>query len=307
MLAIRAHEFGPADVLRQDEVPTPELLPSEILTRVVASGVNPIEWKIRSGEMGRVLGRPLPATFGWECAGVVTAVGDEVHDFKVGDAVCAMLEFSREGTHAQMVAIPAAQAALKPKTLDFAEAAALPMTGQAAWSALDAAKLNAGDRVLIHGAGGAVGHWLVQLAKAAGLQIVATTSADQLALVRVLGAGEVLDYRTQRFEDAGKFAAVFDLVGSETQERSWAILDAGGRLVSLVQPPAEARNGATGMFVFTAPRGEVLAKLVAMIDSGALEPLPIAVRFPLKDAAEAHALGEAGEAHGKMILDVPPA
>ena len=144
MLAIRAREFGPSDGLRQEEVPAPELLPSEILTRVVASGVNPIEWKIRGGAMGRALGRPLPVTFGWECAGVVTAIGGDVHDFRVGDAVCAMLEFGHEGTHAQMVAIPAEQAALKPKTLEFAEAAALPMTGQAAWSALEAAEAKAG-------------------------------------------------------------------------------------------------------------------------------------------------------------------
>ncbi len=132
MRAIRAYEFGSADVLRLDDIASPTVGEGDILVRVVASGVNPIEWKIRSGAMARALGRPLPATFGWECAGIVISVGSSVRTFKAGDAVFSYPEFTRGGTHADQVAIAADQAALKPRTLDFAAAAAVPMTAQAA-------------------------------------------------------------------------------------------------------------------------------------------------------------------------------
>ncbi len=244
MRAIRAYEFGGADVLRLDDIASPTVGESDILVRVVASGVNPIEWKIRSGAMARALGRPLPATFGWECAGIVISVGSSVRTFKAGDAVFSYPEFTRGGTHADQVAIAANQVALKTGTLDFAAAAAAPMTAQAAWTALDAAAIKSGERILIHGAGGAVGHWLVQLAKLRGAEVIATASGGQLNAVAELGAQQMIDYREQRFEDIGAVTVVFDLVGGETQERSWALLGVGGRLISTVSPPAPQRNDA---------------------------------------------------------------
>jgi NADPH:quinone reductase-like Zn-dependent oxidoreductase len=266
--------------------------------------VNPIEWKIRSGAMARALGRPLPVTFGWECAGIVIAVGSSVTTFKIDDAVFSYPEFFRGGTHADQVAIAAEQTALKPRKLDFAQAAIVPMTAQAAWTALDAAVLKAGERVLIHGAGGAVGHWLVQLAKARGAEVLATASGQQLSSVEALGAARVIDYRQQRFENVGPVAVVFDLVGGETQERSWAVLGNGGRLISTVSPPAPQRNGAIGTFVFTPPRGAILAQIAAMLDDATLRPLPIGARLVLSQAAEAHTRGEAGQSPGKMVLMV---
>lgn len=174
MRAARIHAFGTVDQLRIEQVERPSPGPNDILVRVAASGINPIEWKIRAGDMGQALRRPLPATVGWECAGVVEAVGDGVTSIKPGDAVFAYPEFAREGTHADYVTIAAAQAAPKPSSLSFVEAAAVPMTAQAAWTALDAAQLHQGERVLIHGAGGAVGHWLTQLAKRAGVIMAST-------------------------------------------------------------------------------------------------------------------------------------
>jgi len=304
MRAIRAHEFGRADVLCLDDIAAPQVGDGDILVRVVASGVNPIEWKIRSGTMARALGRPLPVTFGWECAGIVISVGSSVSTFKTGDAVFAYPEFTRGGTHADQVAIAADQAALKPRTLDFAAAAAVPMTAQAAWTALDAAAIKPGERVLIHGAGGAVGHWLVQLAHMRGAEVIATASGTQLGTVTALGAHQTIDYREQRFEEIGPVAVVLDLVGGETQERSWAMLGAGGRLVSTVSPPAPQRNGAEGRFVFTAPRGGLLAQIATLLDDGRLRPLSIDTPMLLAQAGEAHTLGELGKLHGKTVLMV---
>jgi NADPH:quinone reductase-like Zn-dependent oxidoreductase len=304
MRAIRAHEFGSADVLRLDDIDSPTVGEEDILVRVVASGVNPIEWKIRSGAMARALGRPLPVTFGWECAGIVISVGSSVRTFKAGDAVFSYPEFTRGGTHADQVAIAADQAALKPRMLDFAAAAAVPMTAQAAWTALDAAAIKSDERVLIHGAGGAVGHWLVQLAKLRGADVIATATGKQLDAVTELGAQQVIDYREQRFEDIGPVAVVFDLVGGETQERSWALLGVGGRLISTVSPPALQLNGAKGTFVFTPPRGALLAQIATLLDNRTLRPLPIGTPMLLAQATEAHTMGESRKSQGKTVLTV---
>ena len=306
MKAARIQSFGPAETLTITETETPVLdRPGDVLVRVMASGVNAIEWKIRSGAMARALGRPLPVTLGWEFAGVVAAVGSAVRGLPVGAAVHGYPEFTRDGSHAEYVLVDAAQLAVKPATLSFEQAAAVPMTAQAAWSVLEAAGDVAGQRALIHGAGGAVGHWLVQLAKQRGARVTATASQGDAARVAGLGADRTLDYRAGRFEDAGPFDLVFDLVGGETQTRSWSVLRSAGLLVSTVQPPDEAQAcgaGATGRFVFTAPRGAVLAEIDALIESGRLVPLKVAQCRPLDDIALVHAEGEAGNRVGKTVL-----
>ncbi len=238
MKTLQITRFGDATVLSVEEAPPPELGADDVLIRVVASGFNPIESKIRSGAMARALGRPLPVTLGWECAGVVERTGARVRRFKPGDAVFTYAPFTRGGTHAELVAVDAAHVALKPSSLSFERAAAVPLTAQAAATVLAAGRVTRGDKVLIHGAGGAVGHWLVQFAKERGATIAATALDDRVQAVRALGADEVIDYRLRRFEELGRFAAVFDLVGGETQERSWALLQPGGRLVSTTIAPA---------------------------------------------------------------------
>ena len=307
----RIASFGPAHELRIAEIDKPLLSrPTDVLVRVVASGVNAIEWKIRSGAMGKALGRPLPATLGWECAGIVEAAGSAVRELRVGDAVHGYPEFTRDGTHAEYAIVDAAQLAAKPASLSFEQAAAVPMTAQAAWSALEAAGNVAGKRALVHGAGGAVGHWLVQLARQRGAEVTATASRDDLARIAALGAARTLDYRAQRFEDAGPFNVVFDLVGGQTQARSWSVLGPGGLLVSLTQPPDEVKareTGAAGRFVFTQPRGAVLAGIDALIESGRLVPLNVAERRPLDEIASVHADGEAGRNRGKTVLAVAKA
>ena len=304
MRAIQISEFGGPDKLQLASAAEPSLRANDLLIRVIASGVNAIEWKIRTGAMARALARPLPATLGWECAGVVAAIGPQVTGFSVGDEVFAYPEFSRDGTHADYVCVDAGQAALKPRSLSFRAAAVVPMTAQAAWTALGAASLGKNERLLVHGAGGAVGHWLVQLAKARGCHVVGTASGAGVNAVRLLGADEVVDYRRQRFEAAGPFEAVIDLVGGETQERSWSVLEIGGRLVSTVTAPAPEREGRKGTFVFTPPRGDILSSIAVMIDDHLLRPLPIGNAFPLADAAKAHALGESGQMVGKAVLEI---
>jgi NADPH:quinone reductase-like Zn-dependent oxidoreductase len=306
MRAVRLHRFGGPECLVLEEVPPPEPGPRDILLRVAASGVNPIEWKIRGGAMARALGRELPVTFGWAAAGMVERVGAAVARFRPGDRVFAYPEFARGGTHAELVAVAEEQAAPMPDGLGFVEAAAIPMTAQAAWTALEAAAPVPGQRVLVHGAAGAVGHWLVQLAAARGLDVAATASGDAaLGAVRANGAAEALDHRARRFEELGRFDTVFDLVGGETQDRSWAVLRPGGTLVSTVAPPPPgpaAQLGLRAAFVFTPPDGAVLERIGALIASGRLRPLPPARVMPLAAAAEAHALAERGHAGGKIVL-----
>jgi NADPH:quinone reductase-like Zn-dependent oxidoreductase len=306
MKAIQIIAFGDTSGLGLAEIDRPVPAGRDVLVRVMASGVNPIEWKIRGGPMANALGRDLPVTCGWACAGVVDGIGPEVTGFKTGDAVYTYPEFTRGGTHADFVLVAETQVALKPISLSFIQASAVPMTAQAAATALAAAKLQDGARVLIHGAGGAVGFWLVQMAVAAKADVIATASGPDLDVVRDLGAGRAIDFRSDRFEDAaGTVDVVFDLVGGETQARSWAVLRPGGRLVSTAHPPDEAlakAAGAQGAFIFTAPDGQMLGDIARQIDQGTLRPLTIALQLPLADAPQAHRLGETGKAGGKIVL-----
>jgi NADPH:quinone reductase-like Zn-dependent oxidoreductase len=308
MKAARLTAFGSSENLQVVDIAEPgDLAATDLLVRVVASGVNPIEMKIRSGALAQALGRPLPVTLGWECSGTVEAVGGDVAGFAVGDEVYAYPTMARDGTHAEFVVIDEDQLAIKPGSLSFEQSAAVPVTSQAAWSMLEVAGNIEGRRVIVHGAGGAVGHWLVQLAKHRGAIIVATVAGADIARALGLGADEAIDYREQRFETKGKFDVVFDMVGGETQTRSWNVLNRGGRLISIVMPPDAARAkaaGADGSFVDTQPRGEVLTEIAALIDAGRLKPLQVDNQRPLGDAGRVHAEIEAGTLRGKTILTI---
>jgi len=206
------------------------------------------------------------------------------------------------------VAVDASQVAKKPRTASFAAAAALPMAGQAAWTALiETGQVERGMRALIHGGAGALGTVAVQLAKEHGAHVTATASGDGLALVKSLGADEVIDYRTQRFEQIARdIDIVLDTVGGPTQEASWTTMRKGGILIATAMPPSPERAAAAGVraaFVFTPPRGAVLAQLVERVDDGRLR-IVVGQEFALADALQAHRLGEAGKARGKMILHV---
>jgi len=308
MKAVRIHEFGDASVLRLEDIERPTPHQDEVLVRVVASAINPIEWKIRSGAMAKAIGRDLPVTLGWDCAGIVEGVGAEVAGFKAGDAVYSYPAFGEGGTHAEFVAIKAAQVALKPKTISFVDAAALPMAGGAAWQCIVAVgDVQPGQRVLILGASGGVGTIAIQLAKTRGAYVIATAASDNLALVSALGADEVLDYRATAFETVAKdIDLLVDLIGGDTQERSWQVLNPGGLLVATATPPSQERAQAAGVraaFVFTPPRGDVLAELGALVDVMKIRPV-IGLELGLAEARRAHELGERGGVTGKIVLHV---
>lgn len=308
MKAVRIHEYGTRDVLSIDDVAVPDIAADEVLVRVVAASVNPVDWKIRAGYLAQMIPHPLPLTLGWDVSGVVEAVGDAVTAWKAGDAVYSRPDLKRNGTYAEYVAIRASECARKPRTISHVEAASLPLAGITAWEALmTTARIGAGQRVLIHAASGGVGSLAVQLAKAAGATVIATTSGKNLELVQSLGADEVVDYTTTRFEDVvAPVDVVFDTLGGEVQEACWALLRPGGMLVSIVDPPDPARAAALGVnsaFVFIGPDASVLDRLAAMVDGGKLRPL-IGAEFALQDIAAAHALSESGRAVGKIVLYV---
>lgn len=308
MKAIRIHAYGDTSQMQLEDAPIPECGLGDVLVRVVAAGVNPIDWKLRSGAMAHSLPKTFPFALGSDGAGVVTAVGGTVSGFSAGDEVFFYAEFARGGSYAEYVAVDASQVARKPRTVSFATAAAMPTPAQAAWTALmETAQLAQGMRVLIHGGAGALGSVAVQLAKLQGAYVIATAGTADLALVQSLGADEVIDYRTQRFQDlVSAMDVVLDTWGGATQEASWATLRQGGLLVATAMPPSAERAAAAGVraaFVFTPPRGAVLAQLAALVDAGRLRVL-VGQEFALADAGLAHRRGESGKARGKMVLHV---
>ena len=253
MKAIRLHEFGGPEVLKYEDAPKPEAGPGEVLIRVRASSVNPLDWKIRSGQMEAMMPHALPLILGLNAGGIVEAVGEGVGAFKVGDEVYAGVGMNRPGSYAEYVAAEAGATALKPKTVDF-EAAVSAQTALTAWQALfDIAGLSGGKTVLVHGAGGAVGSAAVQFAKEKGATVIGTASGDDVEYVRGLGADTVVDYKTQKFEDAARDVdVVLDTIGGETQARSFTTMRRGGILVATTAPPdaeAAARFGVTAKMI----------------------------------------------------------
>ena len=308
MKAVRIHDYGHGDVLAYEEAPMPEISSNEVLVRVVAASVNPVDWKIREGHLKQMIPYPLPLTLGWDVSGIVDAVGAEVTRFKVGDAVYSRPDIKRNGTYAEYVAIREDEIAHKPKTISHAEAASLPLTGITAWEVLfTTAQLKAGQTVLIHAGAGGVGSLAIQLAKSCGARVIATTSGKNRAFVESLGADQVIDYQTQRFADvAGKVDVVFDTLGGEIQDTSWSVLKPGGILVSIVSPPSAEKAKSLGVrsaFVFIEPNAKILDELAALVDTGKVRPI-IGAEFALRDVVKAHALSETGRSIGKIILYV---
>ncbi|BDM69837.1 NADPH:quinone reductase [Streptomyces nigrescens] len=312
MHAITQHTFGGPEVLELTDVDRPEPLPSEVLVRVHAAAVNPVDAMVRSGAFP-LLGKP-PFLLGWDISGVVEEVVPGVTRFQVGDEVYGMPFFPRAGNaYAEYVAVPSRQLARKPAALDHAHAAALPLAGLTAWqSIVDTAQVRAGQRVLIHAGGGGVGHLAVQIAKARGAHVIATASAAKHDFVRGLGADEVIDYRTTDFTDVVTDAdVVLDTVGGGYGPRSLRALRPGGLLVTVVdradtalqQAATEAGRRFAGVTV--EPDHTGLQEIAKLVDTGQLRPY-VSDALPLADAAKAHQLIESGRAQGKIVLTLGP-
>jgi NADPH:quinone reductase-like Zn-dependent oxidoreductase len=308
MKAVRIHEYGNRNVLAFEDAPMPSIASNEVLVRVVAASVNPVDWKIREGYLKEMISYPMPLTLGWDVSGVVTAVGADVTRFRVGDAVYSRPDIKRNGTYAEYVAIRDSEIALKPLTISHNEAASLPLAGITAWEALiTTAQLSAGQKVLIHAGSGGVGSLAIQLAKSRGAHVIATTSGKNRALVESLGADEVIDYKTQNFaEILGDIDVVFDTLGGDIQESSWSVLKKGGILVSIVNPPSDTKAselGVRGAFLFIEPNAYILEQLAELVEQGKLRPV-IGAEFALQDIEKAHALSETGRTVGKIVLYV---
>lgn len=303
--AVRIHEYGGPEVLHYEDAPKPAPKDGEILVRVHAAGVNPVDWKIRSGSFKAMGERPFPLILGFDVAGTVAQVGGGVTAFQPGDAIYANMH---NGAYAEYVAFPAELAAPKPATLDFIHAAAVPVAALTAWQALfDQAGLTAGQTVLIHGGSGGVGSFAVQFAKNIGARVITTGSARNHDFLRELGADEVIDYNATRFEDVvHDVDVVFDTIGGDTQQRSWQTLKRGGALVSIVQPPspetAEA-HGVRALFFSAQSNAAQLTEIGQQIDAGKVKVIVDTV-FPLAEARQAHEASEGGHTRGKIVLQV---
>ncbi|GAC1448182.1 MAG: NADP-dependent oxidoreductase [Desulfuromonadaceae bacterium] len=308
MNAVRIHRYGGPEVLVYEEVPIPQPEKGEVLVRVEAASVNPVDWKVREGHLSEMLPHTLPLIMGWDVSGVVEATGLGVTRFRAGDEVFSRPDLLRDGTYAEYVVIRETEVAFKPKSVDHIHAAAIPLAGLTAWKSLiEVAGVAPGQRVLIHGAAGGVGSYAVQLAKWRGAHVIATASSHNHDYLRGLGADEVIDYRSVRFEGVTmEVDVVFDTIGGETQERSWQVLKKGGILVSITSPPPAEKAAAHGVrqaFVFIQPDAAVLAKLAMLVDTGKLRTY-VEMVLPLAEARRAQELSQRGHVRGKIVLKV---
>jgi NADPH:quinone reductase-like Zn-dependent oxidoreductase len=308
MMAWRVHEFGSPETMKFERVPRPEPGPGEVLVKVAAAGVGPWDGWIRSGKSA--LPQPLPLTLGSDLSGELVAMGSGVTELRVGDQVYGVTNPQFVGAYAEYALASAGMVSNKPTSLTHVEAASVPVVAVTAWQALfDHAQLKAGQTVVIHGAAGNVGSYAVQLAHHAGLQTVVTASTGDISVVRDLGANRVVDYRTQRFEEEVRDAdAVIDLVGGETQTRSFQVLRRGGKLISAVSRPDQdlaKRYGVEASFFLVDVTSQYLTMIARLIDSGKLRTNVGAV-LPLADAREAHLMLEhvRPQPKGKIVLDV---
>jgi NADPH:quinone reductase-like Zn-dependent oxidoreductase len=308
MRAVVQRSFGDPSVLRVEELDPPQPIPTEVLVRVHAIGVNPVEEFIRSGAFP-LIGQP-PFVLGWDISGVVEESTPHTWRFQPGDEVFGMPLFPRAASaYADLVAAPALHLVRKPAALDHVHAAALPLAGLTAYQALhDLAGVEAGQRVLIHGAGGGVGHLAVQLAKLAGAQVIAVASASKERFVRGLGADEFVDYQSRDFvEDVDPVDVVLDLVGGGLAERSLATLEPGGVLVTGVARTDAALRAtveAAGIrfaAVSVDPDRAALSRLAALAEDGRLR-VHVERTFALDETPEAHYLVAGGHVTGKVVL-----
>ncbi|UWU75389.1 NADP-dependent oxidoreductase [Bradyrhizobium huanghuaihaiense] len=308
MMAWRVHEFGPPEIMKFERISRPEPVPGEVLVKVEAAGVGPWDGWIRAGKSA--LPQPLPLTLGSDLSGEIVAAGPGLSELRVGEQVYGVTNPRFIGAYAEYAVASAGMVSTKPTSLTHVEAASLPVVAVTAWQALfDHAQLEAGQRVVIHGAAGNVGSYAVQLARQAGIQTIATVSTGDVAAVRNLGANTVIDYRTQRFEEEVRDVdAVIDLVGGETQTRSFQVLRRGGKLISAVSNPDQQlaqRYGVGANFFLVNVTSQHLKEIARLVDGGKLRTHVGAV-VPLADAREAHLMLERvrPQPKGKIVLVV---
>ena len=308
MKAVRMHTRSGPEALVYEEAPIPKIKEGEALIRVHAAAITPTEFTWNSTFTSSDGKERLPVVPSFEVSGMVVKVASGMTVPSVGEAVYGLLDFWRDGGAAEYVAVQASSLAPKPRTLDHVHAAAVPLSGLTAWQGLfDHAKISKGDRVLIHGAGGGVGTFAVQLAHWRGAYVIATASRSKSAFLQELGADEVIDYSSVRFEDRVRDVDVaLDTVGGETLERSWKVVRRGGFLVTIVGDALEEKSkeyGISGVSFLVQPNRTQLIQISQLIDAGTIHPI-VEATFPLNQARRAYERGLLGHNRGKLVLRV---
>jgi len=318
--------------MRLAEIPTPEIGEYEVLAEIHAASINPIDFKIRDGKVKLLLKYKMPLILGNDFSGVVTKVGAKVTRFKIGDEIYGRPRKSKIGTFAEYISIHEDDIALKPKNVSFEEAASIPLVGLTSYQALhDIMQLQKGQKILIQAGAGGVGTFAIQLAKLMGAKVATTASEAGTNLVKSLGADEIINYKTEKFEERLKdYDAVFDTLGGETLGKSFGIVKNGGKIVSVSGVPnarfakeygsgflktllfsiasnkltaLEKKHNAQYTFLFMKPSGEQLRKIASFIESGNITPVIDRI-YSFKDAEQAMEYAESGRAKGKIILKV---
>jgi NADPH:quinone reductase-like Zn-dependent oxidoreductase len=305
MKAAFIDHYGGPEVLQYGDLPDPVPAPGEVVVDVHAASVNGADWKVRVGQYKQT---KFPFALGRDFSGVVSAVGAGVDDLKVGDAVFGVLDAGQEGAYAEKVAVKAAIVAKKPEALSHVDAAALALTGLTAMSAVeDTLKLKAGETILIHGGAGGVASFAIQLAKHIGARVITTTSAANRDYVRGLGADEVIDYNAADFTKVVRDCdAVFDTVGGDVAEKSFAVLKPGGRaafIASGAQAPKPDRADVTSLRPPVGRARRPLERIAQLYQAGAVRP-PAVKLYRLSEAADAHRVSEGRHFRGKLVFQV---
>jgi len=308
MKAIRIHEFGGPEVLELEDIAVPKPAEDEVLIKVYASSVNPVDQKIFAGEAEEKFPTRFPLTIGWDVSGVIEEAGSKVRNFSIGDEVYGRPFPTTNGAFAEYLVIKASQIALKPRNIDHLNAAAIPLAGLTAWQGLfKFGKLEKNQRVLIHAASGGVGSFAVQFAKWKGAYVIGTGAPENLAFIKQLGADEAIDYKNRRFEDETEnIDLVFDLIGHDTQQRSLKVIKPGGRMVTTIKVDfaEQAKDKHIHIEGFTAQsHPEDLEKIAELVDDGYVSPVVSSV-LNLEEARKAEQLNHQGNTRGKIVIKV---
>jgi NADPH:quinone reductase-like Zn-dependent oxidoreductase len=305
MKAVFFEQHGGPEVLKYGDLPDPFAGPAEVVIDTVAASVNGADWKVRVGEYRQ---SKFPHVLGRDFSGIVSALGEGVEDFRVGDAVFGVCEAGQEGAYAEKIAVKAAIVAKKPDRLSHVDAAALALTGLTALSAVeDTLKLRAGETILIHGGAGGVASFAIQLAKHIGARVITTTSAANHDYVRELGADEIIDYNARDFTQVvSNCDAVFDTVGGDVARRSFAVLKPGGRAAFIASGPQAPKPDREDVSSLRPPVGRArrhLDRIAELFLAGAIRPPPVTL-YHLSQARDAHRLSESRHLRGKLVFQV---
>lgn len=312
MKAVQYSRYGGSEVLEVNDIQPPLPAKVQVLVEVYAASINPFDSKLRAGYMRDMIPLTFPVTAGGDFAGVVTKVGEGVTEFKMGDKVygSSLILNGGSGSYAEFTAANVANIAQKPKSTNFEEAAALPLVGSSAVQAIEEhIKLMSGQKILIHGGAGGIGHIAIQLAKATGAYITTTVSQEDIEFVKQLGTDEAIDYKSQKFEELLKdYDAVFDTVGGNTTNRSFKVLKKGGVIVSMLgqpDPDLAKQQGVTAIGQGTQTNSKHLRRLAELVDSGKIK-VEVNKVFPLDQVKEAFDYHQKNNPRGKVVLQVKP-